>query len=641
MATKKKMLQAAAGQAGGAALDITDVFSTYLYEGNGTSQTITNGIDLDGEGGLVWVKSRGSTANHVLVDTERGVRRNLSSNTTDAEGSVSGDNVNAFYSNGFLAGPDGKVNSPSVDYASWTFRKAPKFFDVVTWTGDGSASRNISHNLGATVGTIIVKRYNTTEDWVVFHRSLGANNQLKLNKTDAAGSLSGLFISAPTDSVFTVGSNSAINANGSTYVAYLFAHNDGDGEFGPDGSDIIKCGSYTGNGTSGVSVDLGFEPQWLLIKRATGGTSDWSMFDSMRGLTSNGLDARLAAQQASAEYDQGEYFSPTATGFYTDVANDNINQPGDTYIYMAIRRGPLAQPESATEVFAIDTRGATNPSFDSTSSVVDFSLMRANVTSSGDWLTTSRLTSPKYLETNSTNAEAVSSVSYDWMNGVSYLTGTNANFYSWMWKRAPGFFDVVAYTGGSPNNKQIPHNLGVVPELIIQKQRSGVSNWHVWCGLAGQDYSGRLNLANPFDDQTGPYYFGSHTDTYFSVGYTGYETNVSGSSNIAYLFATVPGVSKVGSYTGNGSSQTIDCGFTSGARFVLIKRTDSVGSWFVWDSERGIVSGNEPYLTLNQTAAEDSGSDTVDPNSSGFIVNETNYLNQNTSGGSYIFYAIA
>ena len=97
----------------------------------------------------------------------------------------------------------------------------------------------------------------------------------------------------------------------------------------------------------------------------------------------------------------------------------------------------------------------------------------------------------------------------------------------------------------------------------------------------------------------------------------------------------------MGSYTGNGSSQTIDCGFTSGARFVLIKRTDSTGGWFVFDTERGIVSGNDPRLKLDSTAAESSADDCIDPNSSGFIVNQTSFANVNVSTGSYIFYAIA
>jgi hypothetical protein len=130
------------------------------------------------------------------------------------------------------------------------------------------------------------------------------------------------------------------------------------------------------------------------------------------------------------------------------------------------------------------------------------------------------------------------------------------------------------------------------------------------------------------------------TDTIFTVG-TDNETNATGWTYIAYLFATLSGISKVGSYTGNGSSQTINCSFTGGARFVLIKRTDSTGDWYVWDTARGIVSGNDPHLSLNTTAAEVTSDDTIDPDSSGFIVNQVSATNVNVSSASYIYLAIA
>ena len=119
------------------------------------------------------------------------------------------------------------------------------------------------------------------------------------------------------------------------------------------------------------------------------------------------------------------------------------------------------------------------------------------------------------------------------------------------------------------------------------------------------------------------------------------DVNVSGGTYIAYLFSTLAGISRVGSYTGNGSSQTIDCGFTTGARFILIKRTDSTGDWYVWDSARGIVAGNDPHLSLNTTAAEVTTDDSVDAESSGFIVNQDAGTNVNVNTASYIFLAIA
>jgi hypothetical protein len=126
----------------------------------------------------------------------------------------------------------------------------------------------------------------------------------------------------------------------------------------------------------------------------------------------------------------------------------------------------------------------------------------------------------------------------------------------------------------------------------------------------------------------------------FSLG-TSIRANQSGTTYVAYLFATCPGVSKVGSYTGTGTTQTINCGFTGGARFVLIKRTDDIGDWYVWDSARGIVAGNDPYLLLNSTAAEVTSTDYVDTFAAGFELTATAPAAINASGGSYIFLAIA
>ena len=165
----KSLITAAAGAgAGGDVLGVEDVFSTWLYTGNGSTQTITNGIDLSGEGGLVWLKARSETQSHALFDTNRGATKLLASDLSNAEGTLSG--VSSFSSSGFSLGSF--WNSSPQTYASWTFRKAEKFFDVVTYTGTG-ADQTISHNLGSTPGCIIVKQTSGAGgEWYVYHRSL-------------------------------------------------------------------------------------------------------------------------------------------------------------------------------------------------------------------------------------------------------------------------------------------------------------------------------------------------------------------------------------------------------------------------------------------------------------------------------------
>ena len=646
MATKKKMLQAAAGNAGGEALDITDVFSTYLYESAGTTQTITNDIDLSGEGGMVWFKRRNLTSNHRVYDTERGMTSGTATPYLYTNGNAG--NLGTGYSDSVVAtstGFDitstgiGDISDNGGTYASWTFRKAPKFFDVVTYTGT-SAVQNISHNLGSVPGMIIVKCTNTAKNWGVYHRSAGSTDYLQLNTTDGANANSGFWNNTdPTSTQFTLGTQSNVNGNGNTYVAYLFAHNDGDGEFGPDGDqDIIKCGSYTGAGT----VNLGFEPQWVLYKR-TESTGPWYLQDTMRGLAVDGADQAFSYPNNSDAdgVGTGDLITPTSTGF------NHINA-GD-YIYIAIRRGPLAPPESGTEVFAPVATGQTNNP--QSGFPVDLWWLKARNGPELHVIMDRMRGTGKYLSSDSKAAEGTNPSDYyriDNMTGGFSNGGSYSQYIHWMWKRAPGFCDVVAYTGTGLTHT-INHNLGVAPEMIWVKSRDSSSeNWVVFHEGAGTlnntffpllflNSSAAATLDEDFTSQ------GMPTATSFTLNGADRVNTYLGHDYIAYLFASLDGISKVGSYTGTGATLNIDCGFTSGARFVLIKRTDNQSPWWVWDSERGIIAGNDPWLELNSTAAEVTNTDYIDPYSAGFtLTSGGNWLyGMNYPSGEYIFYAIA
>jgi hypothetical protein len=215
----------------------------------------------------------------------------------------------------------------------------------------------------------------------------------------------------------------------------------------------------------------------------------------------------------------------------------------------------------------------------------------------------------------------------------------SATLINWNFRRAPGFFDEVCYTGTGSNTTQT-HNLGVVPELILVKRRDTTGAWDSYSSaLANTEY---VVLNTTAAKATGATRWNSTTPTssVFSVG-TSTTTNASAGTYVAYLFATCASVSKVGSYTGTGTTQTINCGFTAGARFVLIKRTDSTGDWYVWDSARGIIAGNDPYLLLNSTAAEVTSTDYIDTYSAGFEISSTAPAAINASAGTFVFLAIA
>jgi hypothetical protein len=254
--------KALAATAAAPAVYIEDVFSTYLYTGNGSTQTITNGIDLAGEGGLVWIKGRSGATNHRLFDTAQGATNFLESNST-AQQQSSGVSLTSFNSSGFSIGASSPVNTNSDTYCSWTFRKAAKFFDVVTYTGNGTAGRTIAHNLGSAPGCIIVKKLSNADNWGTYHRSLGATQRVLLNLANAASANSGYWNDTePTSTVFTVGSGTFVNETGETYVAYLFAHDAGG--FGDAGTDnVVSCGTFTTDGSGNATVSLGYEPQWF------------------------------------------------------------------------------------------------------------------------------------------------------------------------------------------------------------------------------------------------------------------------------------------------------------------------------------------------------------------------------------------
>jgi hypothetical protein len=316
-------------QTGGSILvNISEVFKTTLYTGNNATQTISNGINLSDKGGLVWTKSRNEVFDHYLADTARGVTKGLASNGTSAQ-NTDANGVTAFGATGYTIGDLANINSYSPrTYVSWTFREQAKFFDIVTYTGTG-ASNTISHNLGSTPGCIMFKRTDSTGSWFVYH-NFDPSGYLILNST-AAFQTGPQIVSTVDATTFTL-PNTANNNSGGAYVAYLFAHNAG----GFVGGNSISCGSYTGNGSAtGPIVTLGYQPQWLLTKRATGGTGNWSIVDSLRGIPTGSADAILYPNASDAEV-SANAVDVSGTGFQITSSASYINNSGDTYIYIAI-----------------------------------------------------------------------------------------------------------------------------------------------------------------------------------------------------------------------------------------------------------------------------------------------------------------
>lgn len=631
-------------------LAVQDVFSTNLYTGNAGTQAIVNGINLLGEGGLVWVKQRNGTQYHSLVDTER-TAAFLQRTPSTAGDLAFGSQYFQFKSDGFYLSGNTDVNASTNQNASWTFRKAPKFFDIVTYTGDGANTRAIPHSLGVTPGMVIVKCRTTTGNWSVRHKDLASGFPLHLNTSDASGTTATYtsgYVSGFTDTTFTTSgfSNNVtkVNQSGYTYVAYLFAHD-------PSPEGLIQCGSYVGKGSvAGPIVDLGWEPQYLLIKNATA-TSDWYIYDTTRGFTLN-IDNVLLANTTNAEISV-DRITPTPSGFMP--FNTTINTSGQTYIYMAIR-APEPDPVSAKirksfSAWPYTGTGATQtiPNGIDLANDGGMSWYKSRNTSGGHWIFDT-LRGDYRLSSDAINAQAVA----DWIDptptGVTVKDTANINvndttYASWTFKKQPRFFDVVTYTGDGVAGRQITHNLGVAPGMVVVKASSTSSSWLV------QHRSLPLSSGSP------TYLYLNRTDAGIStnanltwptpatesVFTTSTNTNFNGYTYVAYLFAHDPapdGIIQCGSYVGNGATDGINVELGWEPQYVLLKSATAADNWLIYDSSRAFnIAGPDGFLMANSAQGETTNLDSIKPTATGFIPRAAQ-VSHNNNGQTYIYMAI-
>ena len=317
-------------------------------------------------------------------------------------------------------------------------------------------------------------------------------------------------------------------------------------------------------------------------------------------------------------------------------------------MYMAIRRPDALvakPPEAGTDVFAMDVGVSNqNPNFDS-GFPVGFALLQ-NPTSGSNWNATSRLTGTKYLLTNSAGNEAnYADYTFDFSDG--YIKGSllASAYQSWMWKRGAGF-DVVTDKGNGQTTKQIAHGLGVVPEMIWRKNRDTSDEWQVYhVGLNGgtNPYLWRIYFTSGGESNDQWTWDSAPTATHFTVGSNG-AVNRNNQDFITMLFASANDadgnpISKVGSYTGNGSASgpIVTLGFSP--RFILIKCTTGGTNWYLYDTLRGLTSGSDQRLQLNSSSNQTSADD-MDPSATGFqVVSTWDQLNGNNA--TYIYYAHA
>ena len=684
----RRLRQAAAGSAGPTL--VRDVFSVDPYTGTNAEQTINNGVDLT-KGGLVWIKSRNLTEPHRLYDTSRGAHKYLSCNSTGAEQDLTSadEGVSAFNNNGFtIKGNDNADNNDLMRYVAWTFRECDNFFKIVTYTGDGTSNRTLTHGLGSVPGMIIVKNRDSAEDWIMWHRASAGNlalnsalaNSSSLNNPYVPGSgdtINNPITNNPGDNTtqFQVNNGDAVNKNGDNYVAYVWAHHSNNsGTFGPDeDQDIIKCENYTGDASDLKTISVGFEPQFCIHKRVSN-TGEFRIFDSIRGWPHlKATDAseifskvlRANTDGVETAFGDSASFTPITgnnfLGMYAQGSGTQFNGASNAYIYLAIAED-YEEATSRSEFFDIDhspssviaaAPASIAPVFHSSTGQVGWGVTK-EYDSTGNWDSVARVHQVTYL--NFTNSARQTNSYNDYaMDFSGCITGTNNGWFSrgsgnnissdlisWMWRRKKKLLNIQMRRGTGSNGSSFNHELGTTPEMIWIKNYSYAStNWIVYHKDLSSGYYLKLN------DTTAQTADGTVAVTNAtSTSYTVQNNNHTNGINYFYFnafFATVEGISKVGSYTGSGNTQTIDCGFTNGVKFVLIKDRDNINDWLWFDTGTNLGIGNgtsDRYLEPNTTQPRSSAVSLIDNVSSGFQV-PSSASETNTSSRVYIFYAIA
>lgn len=303
-------------------------FETTLYTGNASVRSLNTGVNSAANGAISWFKARDFADSHYLFDNVRGALNPLSPDTTTAEGSDV-NSLTAFTSTGLDLGNSNIVNRSGTNFVLWQFLVAVGFLQIQEYTGNGAVGRAIPHGLGAQAGLVIIKRKDGAGDWWIQHISQGGDKFGKFTNAAFATDTTIWSNTAMDSTNVTVGSTAGgANVNTADYVMYTFAHNPTKG---------VYCGQYTGSGTStGPVLVFGWQPRWIIIKKATVTTGNWCIFDVKRGMVV-GADPVLFANSNATEVTGNFYLDLVANGVQIKTPNADVNSAGTDYIYMAIR----------------------------------------------------------------------------------------------------------------------------------------------------------------------------------------------------------------------------------------------------------------------------------------------------------------
>ena len=344
------------GAGAGGGPDLDDVFSIDTYTGNESNRSITTGLNMSGLGGFTWIKVYESGVNskeHMLFNTAMGANKFIQISDPNASNGVITNNktLTSFNSDGFSLGTDnsgtksGHVNHSGSDTVAYSFVNQDKFFKLVTWTGNGNTDGQvITHGLGSTPGFIACRSMSTSSgrDFVCFHDKTNNSNYLRLNKTHSRMSYPNWAVGSTTFTArHSITDTASLNTNGEEYFALVFGDESGGGSFGSTGDKKgIVVGDYNGNNSSnGPTVNLGFKPGFLIVKRGTDQqySGKWFVYDHVRGLNypTSGNNNSLELPNDSPQSGMNG-FNITDTGFQVNTWSDTWNTAGKQYVYIAM-----------------------------------------------------------------------------------------------------------------------------------------------------------------------------------------------------------------------------------------------------------------------------------------------------------------
>ena len=500
--------------------DIEDVFALNTYGGNyasnsaGSDRTIPNGVRMSDYGGMVWIRSGGTSEyNHIIegpecwFDTERGADKAMYvsennyaqqtlansidfSNTGTLVGQPAGNPSDSYFPQdasgnrvNFNWGAARAYNTSRLNYNMYTFRKHPKFFDVKTVSHNNSSPTTVTLNL-ENPGFVVVKSYDLSsnvDSWC-WHRGFAAGKLAKLNTNDFPF----------TSTVISVSSNTVTLSTALATGNYVISGWNHD----TSSTGLIQCfdiAANSGNWPTGTSTyqDLGWMPQWVLTKRNDTNTdyAHWYLQDEQLGFGQGGR--RWTVNKGINSYPMD---STSELAFFNG-GKELYNQHGYPIVGVAIRKGPMRAPTAGTQVYYGQKANLANQSLDTWSEwltsfftgwPVDWAISRSNFSLTtgtggqnmflyrfrrGDKGQTRGYLVNQLDQTrdlgNTANRTIYSPTGLDGGRGTSGYASYGVNFINWMFPTYPETLDVTYYKGDGTNTRNVEHNLGVAPEAII------------------------------------------------------------------------------------------------------------------------------------------------------------------------------